>query len=445
MDAIISARYIASFHEDQPVVYENGMIAIEHDTITAVGKNLDTSGKDIFEFPNHIVIPGLINTHTHAAMTLFRGYADDIPLQNWLNDHIWPLEAKLTPDQVYMGAKLAAVEAMMSGCTTLNSMYWHPESEAKAFDEQGVRLMVGAPLISGVNTIDIFDSMVMDWHEKAGDMTRVALTPHAPYSVTAEDYQSVQQYKMKYNADPNNKPISVHTHIAEDKNEMELITNLSQRFGFELPRGSTTPTQYLSQLGVLDEAVVAAHCIEMTSEDIQTISRKKVGVATNSVSNMKLGNGLPKIAEMLEYTTKIGVGTDGPCSNNGMDLFESMKITAITQKSVQSNPTILPAWATLKMATYGGAKVLNWNGSIGSIQPGKKADLAIVDLNKLHFYPRLNAQTILSHLVYSGSGNDVSDVMINGQWKMRGREVQQGNLGDLMREFEDTVFDLINS
>jgi 5-methylthioadenosine/S-adenosylhomocysteine deaminase len=195
----------------------------------------------------------------------------------------------------------------------------------------------------------------------------------------------------------------------------------------------------------LDEAVVAAHCIEMTSEDIQTISRKKVGVATNSVSNMKLGNGLPKIAEMLEYTTKIGVGTDGPCSNNGMDLFESMKITAITQKSVQSNPTILPAWATLKMATYGGAKVLNWNGSIGSIQPGKKADLAIVDLNKLHFYPRLNAQTILSHLVYSGSGNDVSDVMINGQWKMRGREVQQGNLGDLMREFEDTVFDLINS
>ncbi len=444
MDFIIKSRYVASFHDDQPFIIENGMVAVEDHTITEVGKELDASGKEVYDFPNHVLIPGLVNTHTHAAMTLFRGYADDIPLQNWLNDHIWPLEAKLSADQVYAGAKLAAVEALMSGCTTLNSMYWHPNSEAQAFNDVGVRLMLGTPLISGINSVDEFSSIIKTWHEKEGDMIRVALTPHATYTVTKDDFQDIYEFKNSYNRTASKK-IAVHTHLAEDKNEMNLIHALAKRFGFDIPLKVKTPTEYLSKLGVLDKDMIAAHCIEMNTKDIKTITENKVGIAINTVSNMKLGNAIPKIKEMLDYTNKIGMGTDGPSSNNGLDIFETMKTTAIAQKSMALNPTVMPAWISLKMATYGGAKVLNWKDSIGSVQVGKKADFAVIDLKKPYLLPITRLETVLSHLVYSATGNDVSDVMINGEWKMRDRELVGINLNKLMESFEKTVFDMHNN
>ncbi|MHA2251549.1 MAG: amidohydrolase [Candidatus Kariarchaeaceae archaeon] len=445
LDCVIKARYIVSFHQDQPLVIENGMIGVDGNTITELGKSIDISGKEVFNFPNHVILPGLVNTHTHSAMTLFRGYADDVSLQKWLNEHIWPLEAKLTEEQVYFGAKLAAVEAILSGSTTLNSMYWHPESEAKAFAELGVRFMIGTPIISGVSNLSMFDNLITNWHEKDGDMTRVALTPHAPYTVTADDYTEIHDFKVEYNKEPNHKNLVINTHLAEDKNEMDLIRNFSQTNGFDLPDGVKSPTQYLQALGVLDENLIAAHCIEMTTDDFKILAKEKVGIATNTVSNMKLGNNLPKIKEMLEYTNKIGMGTDGPCSNNGLDLFETMKITAITQKSINSNPAVMPAWASLKMATYGGAKVLGWNDSIGSIQVGKKADFTIVNLNKPYFLPVFKPETVLSHIVYSATGNDVSDVMINGEWRMRDRIIQNIDLSKLLDQFKNSVNELVNS
>ena len=441
MRQALKVKYLVDFNLPPPHVLENAEIIVEGNTILEIGKGLDLSECEVSEFPHHVVIPGLINTHSHAAMTLFRGFADDIPLDKWLNENIWPKEAKLNEEMVEIGARLAAVELIKSGTTTMNSMYWYPDGELQAFSETGVRLLAGPPIISGLNSLESNTYLFDKWHGKTDDLVRVALNPHAPYTVTGEEYQKIHEFKESYNQ-KSSIPILVHTHLAESRIEMDMIREFGKKNNTSINESS--PTQYLNQLGVLDNDFIAAHVIECDQQDLNILKQNNVGVAVNPVSNMKLGNGLPKLKEMYDLGLKIGIGTDGPASNNSLDLFETMKMAGLTQKSIHGDPSILPAASILRMATKGGAEVLGWKG-IGEIKAGSKADMAIIDLNQPHLSPIINLNSVISHIVYSARGGDVSDVMINGMWKMRDRKILGVDVVELVDKFQNITFDLLNN
>ncbi|MCE7736553.1 MAG: amidohydrolase [Candidatus Heimdallarchaeota archaeon] len=444
MSYALKIRYIVTYEENRVIIIEKGIILIDGNKITGIGKNLETQNREVLDFPNHVVIPGFINTHSHTAMTLFRGYADDIPLNEWLNQYIWPMEAKLSGKEVEIAAKLAAVELIMSGTTTINSMYWYPENELIAFKEIGVRLMSGPPIISGISNLKSSEKLVNDWHGKNDDMSRISINPHAPYTVTPNDYKEILHYKDSYNSNTNGPNIKIHTHLAESKLEMQLIHEFSKDKGFNISDSISTPTQYLDSFGLLDGDLIAAHAVECNDEDFQLLKRKNVGISINTISNMKLGNGIPRIREMSANGLKIGLGTDGPAANNGFNMFETMKMSSLTQKSLYNDPAVLSADKMLMIATAGGADVLGWN-DIGTIKIGNKADLAFINLDKPHLRPILNLQSIIRTIVYSANQQDVSDVMINGKWKMRDGILTEFNLNDILEEFENCTINFFDS
>jgi 5-methylthioadenosine/S-adenosylhomocysteine deaminase len=425
-------------------IIEDGMILTDGNLITEVGKDLKIGDREIIEFPNHVVIPGLINTHSHVAMTLFRGYADDIPLNSWLNDYIWPMEAKLKPDHVENAAKLSAVELIMSGTTAVNSMYWYPDSELKAFSEIGVRMMAGPPIISGVSDFKSSEYLIEKWHGKNDDMTRITINPHAPYTVTAEDFQGIHEYKTRYNKQKQRSRLKIHTHLAESKIEMDLIDNFMKDKGFEISHKFSSPIQYLDSLNLLNHDLIAAHVVECTTEDLELLRKNNVGIALSIMSNLKLGNGIAKINEMESLGLKLGIGTDGPASNNGFDMFETMRMSTLIHKGLENDPTVLPAEKLIIMGTKGGANVLGWEG-IGSIHPNNKADLVFLDLNKPHLRPIINNRSIISMLIYSANQQDVSDVMINGIWKLRNNKLIDIDLETILEKFEKSVADLFEN
>lgn len=439
MDYAIKARYILSFQNSVPTIIENGTVLVEGTEITAVGTDIETSGKEVIYFDNHILMPGFVNTHTHAAMTLTRSLADDVPLDVWLNEHIWPLEAEMTERDVEVGARIAAMEALLSGTTTVNSMYWHPDAEAKAFVDIGLRSMIGPPIISGVNTLKTHAHLIPKWHGKNNGMTRVTLNPHAPYTVTDEEYRSIHEFKNEYNEkNQGNPPLKIHTHMAESPAEMKLISDYAKSNDFRLADNVITSVDYFDSIDLLDSDLIAAHVVECEDRDISLLAEKKVGISINPVSNMKLGNNTAKIAQMIEKETVLGLGTDGPASNNSLDMFDTMKITSLLQKSKNNDPSKGSAIDTLRMATSGGAAVLGWD-ELGKIEPQKKADLILLDLNKTHLKPLFSNCSLLSHLVYSAKGSDVSDVMVNGEWRVRNGEVLGVDMNKEIDIFTDTV------
>ncbi len=440
MEYAIIAKYILSFHDNSPMVIENGTVLIDGTDIVGVGKDLNIDDAEVINFGNHILMPGLINTHTHAAMTLFRGYADDIPLDSWLNDHIWPMESKLSSEDVMNGAKVAAIEALLSGTTTINSMYWHPDAEARAFSEIGIRGMIGAPIISGINTVKTFEHIFSDWHGKNDDMTRVSINPHAPYTVTGDEYLQIHEYKNNFNQS-SDIPINMHTHLAETKFEMEMIRKYNLENGSAISDDIKTSTEYLDSLDILDDKIIVAHAVECTDKDIKILAENKVGVSLNPISNLKLGNNISKVDQMYRAGVKLSLGTDGPASNNSMDMFETMKINSLLQKSVNNDPSRGKAFETLKMATYGASKVIGWN--TGAIEVGKKADIILIDLNKPHLQPIFSHNSLISNLVYATKATDVSDVMVNGKWRVRNREIPEINLKNVYENLNKSVYRLI--
>ena len=439
----VKAKFILNFNQGIPSIVENAMINIDDTVITAIGKDLNTDGRQVDVFDSHIIMPGLINTHTHAGMTLFRAYEDESPLDVWLNEYIWPLEAKLTAKDIEIGAKIASIEALLSGTTTINSMYWYPEAEAKAFDEIGIRAMLGPPIISGVNTLESYERLIQDWHGKNDDLTRISINPHAPYTVTSEEYQSIYEYKNNFNAKNSSlPPLHMHTHLAESRNEMDMIRQYALDNGFTIKNDVQSPTQYLDSLGILDDQMIAAHAVECDEKDMDILSSQRVGVSINPISNLKLDNNVSKITDMAHHGIKLGLGTDGPASNNTLDMFETVKITALLQKG-QLDQKPGRAYNTLKMATSGGAEVLGWQ-EIGSLDVGKKADLIAIDIKKPHLLPLISKNSLHSLLVYSAKSSDVTDVMINGKWRVRNREVVDVNVEELYNELLERVTELFS-
>ena len=445
MNILIHNGTIVTMH-DRKVIPE-GAIAIEDKTIIDIGKTSELKrkygrGYEEIDAKGKVVIPGLINTHQHAAMSLLRGYADDLPLQEWLEKWIWPIEKHMTPHDIYVGALLTAIESIMGGTTTVNTMYHYytpEENEAKAFADAGLRGVIGHVCFSWRKDDDkrALEDLAKNWHDKAEGLIRTSVDPHAPYTVDQEYMKELKENKeelnQKYGSET--KPIIWHIHIAETKDEPEKI---KKAFNIQLKNGIM---EYLDSLGVLDKHVIAAHCVALTDKDIEIMKHRKVKASHNPISNLKLASGISPIPKMLTEGITVSLGTDSPCSNNTADMFEVMKATAILHKGMTRNPTILPAAQVLEMATIEGAKALSWESEIGSIKIGKKADLAIINLNKPHLCPIYNET---SQLVYAVKASDVDTVIINGKIAMESRKLTTLNIEKVMRDVEKTKKSLLN-
>lgn len=427
-----------------------GAIAIEDKVIVDIGRTHELRrkygrGYEKIDAEDRIVTPGLINTHQHAAMSLLRGYADDLPLQEWLEKWIWPIEKHMTAHDVYIGALLTAIESIMGGTTTVNTMYHYTpeENEAKAFADAGLRGVIGHVCFSWRKNEDreALEDLAKNWHNKADGLIRVSVDPHAPYSVDPEYMKELkvirEELNNKYGSEK--APIICHIHAAETSDEMEKIR---KAFKLQFKNGVMA---YLDSLGVLDERLIAAHCVALTDKDMAIMNKRNVKVSHNPISNLKLASGISPVPKMLKKGITVSLGTDSPCSNNTADMFEIMKTTAIIHKGINKNPTVMPAEQVLEMATIEGAKALSWENEIGSIEVGKKADLSIISLKRPHLCPLYSEA---SHLVYAAKASDVETVIINGRIVMENGKLTMLNIEkvmDVVEKAKNTLLSKLNT
>ncbi len=345
-----------------------------------------------------LALPGLINTHCHAPMSLLRGYADDLPLAEWLEEQIWPAEANLTGEDVYWGTMLSIVEMIKSGTTTFADMYFFIEDMSKAVEKSGLRSVlsrgligVGPSALEGLkDTRELYKSV----HGMADGRITLMVGPHAPYTCPPGYLKEVIKIVEELN-------IPVHIHLSETAGEVE---DSIKAYGL-------SPIKHMEKAGLFNYQVLAAHCVHVTNEDIDILANNNVAVSHNPCSNLKLASGISPVPKMLKKNIHVSLGTDGPASNNNLDMFEEMKFGSLIQKTRENDATVLPAIETLKMATVNGAKALGLDGQIGSIEKGKLADIILIDLNKSHLWPQ---HSLTSHLVYSARGSDIETVIVNG-------------------------------
>ena len=413
VDFIVSARYVVTV-DPQYRIIENGAVAVKAANIVAVGARaaIDAAYRtpQRIDRPNAVLMPGLINTHTHAAMTLLRGIADDLALQDWLVNHIFPAEAKnVTPEFVEWGAKLACIEMMLSGTTTFTDMYYFEDVAARAVKQAGMRGVMGetiirfpvpdakTPAIALANTARFLDSF-------AGDELIVpAVAPHAIYTNEDETLKASRALADRFHA-----PLVIHV----SETEQEVKDSQAQRRG--------TPVEVLERLGVLDGPTIAAHCVWVNRKDMDILARHRTGVAHCPSSNMKLASGAAPVAEMLAHGVTVGLGTDGAASNNDLDLMEEMDLAGKLQKLVTRDPRSLPGRKIIEMATIDGARVLGLDSKIGSLEPGKRADMIAISLDEANAIP---LYSVTSQLIYALKASNVRDVWVNGRQLMRGRNV----------------------
>ncbi|MFA5896578.1 MAG: amidohydrolase [Thermoplasmata archaeon] len=382
-------------------------IYIEGNRIVEIGKRREA--ETVLEAKGKIALPGLVNLHTHASMTLFRGFGDDLSLQTWLETKIWPYEAKLTPEDIYWGAKLACLEMIKTGTTTFLDMYFHMDMVAKAVKEMGLRAFLSEGFIDMG-----FPSRAQEQFKAVDEANRKieamkspritpALGPHAIYTVSEDSL-------LKFRDLADKKGYRIHTHLSETKREVDDCVS----------QHGMRPAQYLDKLGILAKDVIVAHGCWLDPSEIEILAHTGTKVAHCPTSNMKLASGqaMP-YAAMKEAGIVMGLGTDGAASNNNLDLFEAMKFAALFQKFAHRDPTILPAHEAWQLATLGGARALGVDA--GLIQEGRLADLLLVDLRRAELTPRHDD---VSNWVYSAHGNIVDTVICDGQVLMKGRRVK---------------------
>lgn len=390
-------------------VIENGYIVIEDNTITAMGSGeIDTGGFDkVIEGNNKVVLPGFVNTHTHAAMTLLRGYADDLPLKEWLETRIWPMEDKLTPEDIYWGTMLAIVEMIKSGTTTFADMYFAMDEVAQAVEKTGMRACLSRGMVGIGPQAEqaIIDSqeLTKKWHKQGEGRITTMLGPHAPYTCPPDYLARVADIAFDLG-------VGIHIHLAETLGE---VRDIIQQYG-------KTPAVVLQDAGLFKNHVLAAHCVHLDQEDIAVLAENKAAVAHNPESNMKLASGIAPVPALLAAGINVALGTDGASSNNDLDMMQEMRTCALLHKVNQMDPTVIPAYKALEMATVNGARALGLGDNIGMLRPGYIADMIIIDLNAAHHIPRYD---IIANMVYSGQASDVETVIINGRVVMEKRRI----------------------
>lgn len=410
---VVTGGSVVTMDESRRVL-QPGAVAIDGRQIVAVGTpdEIDAAfdASDRIDAPSGIVLPGLINTHTHAPMVLYRGLADDLALMEWLEQHIFPAEARtVSPAFVAAGTRLAALEMIRSGTTTFADMYYFEEVIAEATRAAGLRAVLGQTVIrfpvadapTPEDALARADAFIRQYRDD--DLIVPAVAPHAMYTLAPETLQAARAL-----ADRHGVPLLIH--LAETRDEYD---------GARREHGRT-PTAYLAAHGVLGPNVLGAHGVWLDPPDIATVAEHGTSISHNPESNMKLASGTAPVSALLAAGVKVGLGTDGAASNNDLDMFEAMRTAALLHKLVEQDPRALPAPTVLEMATRMGAEALGLGDRVGSLVPGKRADVIVVETARPHMTPMYDP---VSHLVYTAKGSDVTTTIVNGRVLMRDRRV----------------------
>jgi 5-methylthioadenosine/S-adenosylhomocysteine deaminase len=394
-------------------IFNRGSVAINGDEIVWVGPEEfwpdQFEPRERLDMCGGLVMPGLINAHTHAAMTCFRGLADDLPLAIWLNEHIFPAEQKINGEVVYHGSLLACAEMILGGTTTMCDMYLFEDQVARAAHEAGIRALVGEVLYDFPSPnygppekgLEFTRELIRSW--ASDPLVSVAVEPHAVYTCSPDLLCSCMEIAEEFQV-----PMIIHLSESQDE-----VNQVRERYG-------VSPVEHLEKLGLLSPRLIADHCVVLTEEEMDLLAERGVRVAHNGESNMKLANGVAPIAKLLKRGVPVGLGTDGCASNNNLDMLAEMDSAAKLQKLYRRDPTIMDAKTVVSMATTMGARVLGLERLIGTLEPEKKADIIGFDLDRPHLTPMYN---VYSHLVYAASAADVSLSIINGRIVMRDRQL----------------------
>lgn len=386
-------------------------LLIKNDLIDEIADEIPEDKADkIIDATDKILLPGLVNTHTHLSMTLFRGLADDLALDEWLNDNIWPVEANLNGYYCYIGALLGAVELIKSGTTTFSDMYFYMEDVAKAVDEAGLRAVLSYGMIDfgdeEKRKAEIEENMNLfkNCNDTADGRIKVFFGPHSPYTASEELLKEVRRL-----ADETG--IGIHIHVSETQKE---INDVSADKGLR-------PFEYLDSIGLLGPDVVCAHSVWLSDREIEIIKEKDVKISHNPCSNMKLASGIAPVSKLLENDICVAIGTDGASSNNNLDLIEELKTASLLQKVATLDPKVLTSDEAVAMGTINGARALGLDDEIGTVEVGKKADLILIDTNCANMVP--DSSNLSSNIIYAANGSNVDTTICNGQILMENKEL----------------------
>jgi 5-methylthioadenosine/S-adenosylhomocysteine deaminase len=422
IDLLIAPRWIVPMRP-RTVLLEEHAVAVVDGRIVDVLPLGDASKRyhpaRSVSLPGHVLIPGLINLHTHAAMSLMRGLADDMPLMRWLNERIWPAESSCMSETFVLdGTLLACAEMLRGGTTCFSDMYFYPSAAAAAVEQAGIRACLGLTVLDFPTPYaadaDDYLNKGLALRDALRDSERITtcLAPHAPYTVSDRSFEKILTYAEQLN-------LNIHTHLHETLDE---IAQSVVQFG-------ARPIQRLAGLGVLGPGLIAAHAVHLTEVEIELLAERGCHIAHCPTSNLKLASGIAPVTALLEQGVNTGLGTDGTASNNRLDMFGEMRLAALLAKGVSGNAEALPAWQALEMATINGARALGMERDIGSIEIGKKADMVALDLSQLETQP---CYDVVSHLVYAAGREQVSHVWIGGEMLLQDGQLLRLNRLDIL-------------
>ncbi len=410
--------------------YDPGAVAVDGSKIAAVGNEEDILEQypdtDTIDCQGKVLMPGFVNTHTHIAMNLIRGFSDDLRLDVWLNGYIMPVEREfVTPDFVRLGTQLGCAELIKTGVTSFLDMYYFEDVVAETTAAIGLRGILSQTVMkyptpdahSYEESMEYCRQFIKKW--KGHELITPSVAPHAPYTTGEEILKATKDLALEFD-------VPLHIHISETAQEVEAMR---KEIGMPV-------VPFVKKQGVFEAKTTAAHCVHIDEGEMRTLEHANVGVAHNPSSNLKLASGIAPVTRMLELGLKVGIGTDGTASNNDLDFFEEMRLASFLAKGSSGDPTVVPAQQTLEMATRIGAEAIHMEDQIGSLETGKKADLILIEINTLHNSPsfRHSEFGVYAQLVYAGKSTDVSDVMVNGNWLMQDHQLLTADEKDLIAQ-----------
>lgn len=429
VDKLLFNAYVLTMNSELSQ-YPRGAVAIHQDSIVAVGNQEEIQrnyiGKEVIDCGGKVLMPGIVNAHTHIPMTLLRGLADDLRLDVWLMGYMMPVEREfVSPEFCRLGSSIACAEFIKGGVTSFADMYYFEDDIAESTAQAGLRAVLGQSIMkypapdakSYEDALERAEEFILKW--KNHPLIVPAVAPHAPYTVTPEIYKAATLLATKYN-------VPLHIHLAETAGEVE-----NNRTEHNMP-----VIPYVKKQGIFESKVIAAHCVHIDEGEIQTLNHYNAGVAHNPSSNLKLASGFAPVQTMLDTGLNVGIGTDGPASNNDLDMFEEMRLASFVSKAVTNDPTSLPAWQAVLMATRLGAQAIHIGDITGSIETGKRADLITVEIGTLHNSPKYtrDPNSVYAQLVYASKSTDVFDVMVNGKWLMKDKQLLTLSEKELIQE-----------
>jgi 5-methylthioadenosine/S-adenosylhomocysteine deaminase len=425
IDLIVAGAYIVTMDEQISVI-QDGAVAVDEGVIVAIGPanaiNFEYSATEVLQGNNRIVLPGLINGHSHAAMTLLRGVADDLELMTWLNDYIFPAEVEFVDAEfVRIGTELACWEMIRGGTTTFVDMYYYPDVIASVVEACGLRAYISATVIGqrspdaegAQDSVSKGLAFIERWQGRNSRITPI-FGPHANYTLNEEQLRATREAA-------NEAGVPVAIHLSESPYEVEYS---KQNYG-------TTSIAFFDSIGFFDGLTIGAHVVWPTEDEIPILAEKKVGVIHNPTSNMKIASGISPVTAMLQAGVRVGLGTDGAASNNDLDMWEEMRLAAFLQKVDRMDPTVLSASTVLGMATSGGALAIGLGDKVGALAVGMRADLIQVSFDDVHFVPTYD---VISHLVYVADEQDVAATVVDGKVLMRDGEILTVDTEKVRRE-----------